>query len=233
MELTLKSMIFAALLFAAGNGTAADTVPLPFSGKHSSPVPKMETGKIKHLSKEELPPELKAVVEDDIAKSRKGYENVAEEYFDYLDGYRNHLRLEDDILPNLNLTLADIARTEFENYEYEGMIPGGPTTAGPWTSVTRVYRRADGELIKLTEWDFVADGGAIVIIDEVMNKRVSGIPAFLSVKVAQSGRAITTLTWATNRKQYTLTAEDDARVRGTRKLNNQKWLIKLAESIHN
>lgn len=233
MEWTLKSMLFTTLLFAAGNGTAADTVPLPFSGEHSSPVPKMEIGKVKRLSKEELPPELRAVVEDDIAKSKKGYEDVSEEHFDYLDGYRNHLRLEDDVLLNLKLTLADITRTEFENYEYEGMMTGGPTIAGPWTSVTRVFRRADGELIKLTEWDFVADGGAIVIVDEVVNERVSGVPAFLSVKRSPSGRAITTLTWATDKKQYTLTAEDDGRIRGTKKLSNHKWLVKLAESIRN
>ncbi len=231
MERTLKSILFTTLLFTAGNGAAADTVPLPFAGKQSSPVPTMEIGKVKHLSKEELPPELKAVVEDDIEKSRKGYEDVSEEYFEYLDNYRNYLRLENDVLPNLKLTLADLTRTEFEGYNYEGMIPGGPTIPGPWTSVTRVFRRPDGMLIKLTEWDFVADGGAIVIVDEVMNERVSGIPAFSSVKKSPSGRAITTLTWATDKKQYTLIAEDDGSVRGTRKLSNKKWLVKLAESI--
>jgi len=233
MERTLKSMLFTTLLFIAGNGIAANTAPLPFTGKQSSPVPTMEIGKVKHLSKEEIPPELKAVVEDDIEKSRKGYEEVSEEYFEYLDNYQNYLRVEDDVLPNLKLTLANLARTEFESYKYEGMIPGGPTIPGPWTSVTRVFRSQDGMLVKLTEWDFVADGGAIVIVDEVMNSRVSGVPAFMAVKKSPSGKAVTTLTWATDKKQYTLTAEDDGSVHGARKLNTKKWLVKLAESIPN
>lgn len=229
MEWTLRSVVFSALLPVVGIVAAADTVPLPSSDEHRSRVPQMEIGKVKRISKESLPPDLKSVAEDDIAKSRKGYEEVPEEYFAYLANYRNYLRQDSDVRPNLKMTLADITRTELVNYQYEGMIPGGPAM----TSVTRVYQRSDGVLIKLTEWDFVADGGAIVIIDEVMNKRVSGVPAFLSIKQAPSGRAITTLEWATDKKQYSLTAEDDAKIRGTRKLQDQKWLVRLAESIRN
>lgn len=229
MEWILRSAIFTALFVLAGGVAAADTVPLPSSEGEISLVPRMEMGKVKRLSKDALPAELKAVAEEDIAKSRKGYESVPEEYFDYLSGYRDHLWLEQEVLPNLKLALADISRTELAKYQYEGMIPGGPSM----TSVTRVFRRLDGTVIKLTEWDYVADGGAIVIIDEVMNKRVAGVPAYLSVKKSPSGRAITTLEWATDKKQYTLTAEDDSKVRGARSLNDQKWLLSMADSIRN
>lgn len=229
MEWTLRSMIFSVLLHMAGIGNAADTVSLALNDEHGPLVPQTEIGKVTRISKELLPPDLTAIKEGDIAKSRKGYEDVPEEYCAYLDNYRNHLQQDTDVLPNLKMTLADISRTELVTYQYEGMIPGGPGM----TSVTRVYRRPDGVLIKLTEWDFVADGGAIVIIDEVMNKRVAGVPAFLSVKKSPSGRAITTLEWATDKRQYTLTAEDDVKIRGARKLQDPKWLVSLAESIRN
>ncbi|MCU7937528.1 MAG: hypothetical protein KZQ99_22170 [Candidatus Thiodiazotropha sp. (ex Dulcina madagascariensis)] len=231
MDLNFRGIVFTFMLLSPIISIAADTVPLPSSDGLWSTVPQMEIGKVKRLSKDKLPPDLRAITEKEIKKTKRGYEEVPEEYFDYLNGYYNHLRSENDALSNLRVNLVDINLTKLAKYQYEGLIPGGPTIQGPWTSVTRVFRRPDSVLIKLTEWDFVADGGAIVIIDEVMNSSVSGIPAFLSVKKSPSGKAITTLEWATDKKQYTLTAEDDDKIRGSRQLNDQKWLLSLADSI--
>jgi hypothetical protein len=231
MDLKHKGIIFSVLLFSTASSVAVDTVPLPSNDGLWSTVPQMENGKVKRLSKDKLPPDLRVFADEEIRKSKKGYKEVPEEYFDYLGAYYNHLRLEHEVLSNIRVSLVDITQTKLAKYQYEGLIPGGPTLEGPWTSVTRVFRRPDGVIIKLTEWDFVADGGAIVIIDEVMNSSVLDIPAFFSVMKSPSGKAVTTLEWATDKKQYTLTAEDDDRIRGNRQLSDQKWLLALADSI--
>lgn len=63
-----------------------------------------------------------------------------------------------------------------------------------------------------------------------MNKRVSGVPAFLSVKQSTSGKAITTLEWATDKKQNSLTAEDDAKIRYA--VSQVVGYIKGSSAIH-
>jgi hypothetical protein len=136
----------------------------------------MERGKVKYISKDELPPDFSVITEKGIENNKHAYEEAPEALFTHLSNYYNHLRTGPDALTNVKVKLVDISMTKLAKYMYEGLIPEGPTLKGPWASVTRVFRRSDGLLIKLTEWDFVADGGAIVIVDEVMNSRVSGIP---------------------------------------------------------
>jgi hypothetical protein len=75
------------------------------------------------------------------------------------------------------------------------------------------------------------DGGAIVILDELMNSNVADIPAYLSVKQSPSGRAATILEWVTDNKHYTLTVEDNAEIRGSRKLSDHNWLLSLTNSL--
>jgi hypothetical protein len=232
MNLNLRVIICTTIFLLPVVSMADDTVPLPSTsdGLYSR-VPQMEKGKVKRISKDKLPADLRAVTEKDIEKSQLEYEEVPEMLFSYTSSYHNNLRTGPDATSNVLVQLADVSTTLLDKYQYEGLIPAGPTLKGPWTSVTRVFRRPDGLVIKLTEWDFVADGGAIVIVDELMNSSVSGIPAYFSAKKSPSGRAITTVEWATDKKQYTLTAEDNDKIRGDRRLSDQKWLLKIANSI--
>lgn len=200
MNFNFRAVITFGFLLMPTIGISDETVPLPSNNGTISNIPKMEIGKVKHISKEELLPDLRAITEKDIEKSKHAYEEASEALFMHLSSYYNHLRIGPDALSNVKVKLVDISMTKLAKYKYEGLIPEGPTIEGPWTSVTRVFRRSDGLLIKLTEWDFVADGGAIVIIDEVMNSSVSDVPAFLSVKKSPSGKAVTTIEWATDKK---------------------------------
>lgn len=78
---------------------------------------------------------------------------------------------------------------------------------GPWTSVSRIYSLPDGDIIRLHEWDYVADGGGIVMQKEMMNETVNGrYQAILSTKKSGLGNALTTLGWATERKTYQLSS---------------------------
>lgn len=231
MNFNFRAIITLGFLLIPVVGMSGENVPLPSNNNTLSTIPKMERGKVKHISKDELPPDLREIPEKDIERNKHAYEEVPEAFFTHLSNYYNHLRIGPDAFSNVKVKLVDISMTKLAKYKYEGIIPEGPTIKGPWTNVTRVFRRSDGLLIKLTEWDFVADGGAIVIIDELMNSRVSDIPAFLSVKKSPSGKAVTTIEWATVKKQYTLSAEDNEKIRSTRKLSNKKWLLSLANAI--
>ena len=61
----------------------------------------------------------------------------------------------------------------------------------------------------LQEWDYVADGGGITIVKEAMNTTVGKFPAQLSRKRSPSGKVMTELSWATEKKYFTLTVWAD------------------------
>ena len=69
-----------------------------------------------------------------------------------------------------------------------------------------------------------------MVVSEIMNAKVAGIPAFLSVKKSPSGSAMTVLEWATDKKQYTVTLMDDVTEKQG-SVHDRKWLLKLANSI--
>lgn len=141
------------------------------------------------------------------------------------------LFLGNRIAYDCNLTQWGGGSTELKDYVYEGIIPDGPTLNGPWTSVIRVFKRHDGVTLMLREWDYVADGGAIVTINELMNVTVANVPAMLMVKKSPSGKTITELDWSTDKKHFTITVLDDVDTKHKGKAYDRKWLVNLANSI--
>lgn len=231
MDKAIQCAVVVFLLASVNTAFAGDTVNLPSDNSRWTPIPQMEIGKVKRLSKDQLSPDLKAFAEKEIAKSQRGYEIVPEEHFAYSNNYLNRLRLEDEVKPKLQVKLADINVTELKEYVYEGIIPEGPRIDGPWTSVTRVYKRPDGITFMLTEWDYIADGGAIVAISELMNVTVADVPAMLSVKKSPSGKAMTMLEWSTDKKNLMITVWDDVDKKHKGREYDRKWLLNLANSI--
>jgi hypothetical protein len=226
-----KLITSAAVLLLPLSAFAAGAVNMPSDSPDWTPLPQMEIGKVKRLSKDQLPPTMKKMAENDLVNAQRGYEVVPEEFFIYGGNYRNRLRTEDDIKAKVNVALADIKSTELNSYVYEGMIPDGPTLNGPWTNVIRVFKRDDGVVVMLNEWDYVADGGAVVTINEVMNAAVGNVPAMLSIKKSPSGKTATELAWATSKKYFTLTVWDDVDGKHAGKDYNRKWLLNLANSL--
>lgn len=229
MNMPIHYLVF--LSFTSSVAFTDTTVNMPSDNAHWTPLPQMEIGKVKRLSKDQLPLDMKKFAEDEIAKSKKGNDTIPEEFFTASAGYHNRLRSEDEVKPKLKVTLADINSTELKDYVYEGIIPDGPTINGPWTSVIRVFKRQDGVTVMLREWDYVADGGAIVTINELMNVKVASEPAMLTVKKSPSGKTVTELDWSTDTKQFTLTVWDDVDTKHKGKAYDRKWLVNLANSI--
>lgn len=143
--------------------------------------------------------------------------------------YHTRLIHPREVSRNMTFRFADISASEFASYPFEGAIPEGPTKEGPWTSMARVFKRDDSAVVLLREWDFVKDGGGILLIKEMMNTKVANMPARLNVKQSESGAVVSELSWATPKKLFTLTVMDDVSKADTR--YNAQWMIRLANSI--
>jgi hypothetical protein len=93
---------------------------------------------------------------------------------------------------------------EFANLKFVGFYPEGTAKDGPWSWMARLFVGSNGEVVRLSEWDFRADNGGLLLIKEFLNQEVSGSPATLSISIAKSGRVLWSLTWSREGKQYTL-----------------------------
>lgn len=204
----------AVVLFLPLAANSAETTPLPTENSHWNASNQLEVGKVKIITLDELPAAMRRVTEGQMAERATGYESVPEEVFIHGRNYRNRIRQNGDAASKIKVKLSDVSKTALSSYRYEGFIPDGPTPDGPWTSVTRVFHRADGTLLMLHEWDYVSDGGGVLMVKEAMNTTVGGTPAQLSHKKSPSGNVLTELSWATKSKYYTLSVWGDVRSAG-------------------
>lgn len=107
--------------------------------------------------------------------------------------FRDRIAADPAAAAKVGVSLASIQASDLARYDYLGLIPEGPRKEGPWTSLTRVYQRPDGLPVFLFEWDYPADGGSIVVLEEFINEKVGETPARLVVKRAADGRAVSVL----------------------------------------
>ena len=200
----------------------------------SSPVPGVQIGKVTVTSIHKLTPTVKKMVEADLAEQPFGANRKLGEISDdaiiYRKNYYAQLKPLRDVEKNLTFKLADISRGELGKYTLEGVIPEGPSQKGPWSSVTRIFKRDDNVVVMLHEWNYVGDGGGVMIIEELMNTKVNNSPARFSVKRSPAGWLSSELMWVTNKSMYTLTVMDDVPDSSKAKYN-VKWLTSVAASI--
>ncbi|WP_141111241.1 hypothetical protein [Chromobacterium haemolyticum] len=204
-----------------------------------SPVSGMEPGKLKVISIDKLPAALKQTSEEDLKRDvrnksvvdgRVDYERISDEAVLYATTYQNRLRTLQDVSVNAKSKLADIGASKLNTYRFEGVVPQGPSLRGPWSSFDRIFRRPDGVLIILHEWDFVADGGGVMAVKELMNLKIQGLPARFVVKKSPSGKKVSELTWVSSKKYYTIAVWDEIGS-SPQQAYNLAWLMALAEPI--
>ena len=191
----------------------------------------LEAGKVTYVPSTQLPPEAKALVEQERIDSERGFELLDEQTFQRRENYRDLLRQDADVKPLLRMKLSAVEPTPLASYAYEGIIPDGPAKSGPWTSVVRVFKRPDGVPIFLSEWDYVTDGGAILIAKDLINAKVLDKPARLVLKKSNTGAELTELAWASDRTYYTLSVWDDVSGGKNRDRYGIKWLTEIAEKL--
>lgn len=199
-----------------------------------SPVPQIEPGKIKHISIDKLSPSVKKMVQRDLQTDALAKQNrfgdIPDDAINYKKNYHANLKDLREIDKNMRFKIANLSSCELAKYRYEGAYPEGPTKTGPWSSLTKIFTRDDGVLVMLHEWDYAGDGGGVVMVDELMNVKVSGSPARFSVRRSPTGQVVSELIWATTRRYYTLTVMDNIENADAAKYN-LKWLLALAGEV--
>ena len=229
-----KLILCLAFLLFTFNTAVADMVDMPSTDPGLPPIKhkQMETGKVTRVSKDELPADMKKFIDDrTIAEKEKGYEATPEDFFTASAGYHSYLQQESNLKPKIAVALSDISATELKGYVYEGIIPEGPIMGGPYTKVTRVFKRQDDVVVMLTEWDYVADGGAILAINEMMNIKVGNVPGIITIKKSPSGKTMTDLHWSTVKKDFNISVWEDVDKKQKGKEYGRKWLLNLAETL--
>lgn len=183
---------------------------------------------VKFDSLDQLPPGIKEYAKKQKAEMHaKGYIDAPDPEVTSLNNFPNMVRPLSSVQGNLKIKLSNFDTTSFNNMKFEGIVPEGPTLAGPWTSASRIYTIPNGAVIRLYEWDYVADGGGVNFQKEMVNETISGrYQAILAIKKSAKGNALTTLTWATGRKYYTLSMTGHVRGNGM-----YKSFMALANSI--
>lgn len=94
----------------------------------------------------------------------------------------------------------------FAGYKLLGMVAEGP--GAPSTRSTRVFRHEDGSLLRLSEWDFKADDGGILLIEEYLNVEVHGARGYLLVTHDGRDKGVWSLMWPSGGIRYELDMED-------------------------
>lgn len=199
-----------------------------------APVAGVEVGRVNVVSMGALTPEVRKIVGEDLKRSAVGaatsYESIPDEAVNYMKDFHSHLIHPREITRNTTFKTSDVAATDLARFTFEGAYPQGPTQAGPWTSLARVFKRDDNVLVILHEWDYIKDGGRVMMVKELMNEQVGRSPARFAVKRSPSGAFVSELTWATQNRFYTLTVLDKAST-DQRQRYNRKWMTNLASSI--
>ncbi|CAJ0784477.1 hypothetical protein [Ralstonia chuxiongensis] len=178
-------------------------------------------GQVTIVPQDKLPAAMQQVVKTQVMKNIAGetYEQVPEDVFIYGLNYQSRILRDGNSEHNIKVKLAKIDNSALSTCQYEGFLPDGPTLNGPWTSVVRVFS-CGAQLVMLQEWDYVSDGGGITLVKEAMNTEVGKFPAQISKKRSPSGKIMTELSWATEKRYFTLTVWTDV-PRANAKKNNE------------
>jgi hypothetical protein len=116
---------------------------------------------------------------------------------------------------------VDASKTPLAAWEFLGYAREGSPNR-----VSRLYRRADGSLLNLEEWDFAADGGAVYQSAGMRNARVGTHEATSTGLRGKSGCIESMLSWFDERKNVSL------RIAGPLPLAEQRAVLReVAESV--
>lgn len=223
-EMKYRGFLSLAMAWLVGGQLAYAAGPSPQDLEH----PPMPQGiVIEPLDKHPVPDLLKQEAKREIAEmNSKGSVDVPEEAVSYIERAASNatnapkagaadpgnpaFKPMYEVEPALAVLPAHLPGTKFDRGEILGAAPGGVKTDRGWTAVSRVFNMSQGKVL-LEEIDYVAAGGGLVMIKEAINQDVNGHPAILRVKGSRSGKSVTELTWATDRKIYNLSMNKAAK----------------------
>ncbi len=168
--------------------------------------------------------EAKKNVDEDASR---GYRKASEGEVDILKPYKSTPLPMDMVIGMLSFEPASLTATPFDELGLEGAYATGRHVNGKWTAVVRVFTMEDETTLTLSEDHLPTSGGSEhVIAEEGVELHINDFPTTLVVKQSESGKAISSLSWQTKTRAYTL------RTTGNVKTNGKKdWFLGLAQSI--
>lgn len=109
---------FLLVVQAIFNSTQAAEIP-----EEVAPIQGMETGVVKKISIEKLPPAVKKIAQDDLEKNSIGKNrqlgNIPDDAIFYKKNYHANIKDVKDILKNLTFKEANLSSTELSTYAIE------------------------------------------------------------------------------------------------------------------
>lgn len=158
-----------------------------------------------------------------------GYTRVCDRVLPYSD-LQKEIKPWIELLPLLGFIPVDLGTTPFAQYELIGGVLNAKIPAFAFLPrsdhVTRVFRRKDGPLILLEEWDLTIIGGGVSEVYRGPDVLVKGWPGYWDIIQAKSGTAYSGLWWQGATRKFELTVNTNLKVTG-----GQAEFLRLAESV--
>lgn len=152
--------------------------------------------------------------------ARQGYLRIEDDGQEAVVGQilKDHLKVKrknqliplERAVPQLTFTPATFSKTSLADAVLIGSTLHGAREArngGKFDALSRIYKTKEFGNVRLVENDYVAGGGAALFYTEDLNTDVNGVPAEFSVLCKRADRCETTLRWATQKIEYTLTSD--------------------------
>ena len=230
--------LFAAALPAiaqeqAPSDTTSPLLPLTRAIPGADPMLGVPVGVLTVLSLADLPPWQRRMMAADLEADRRGFKAVPEATIaDELASFLDFLKAPEALANGGFQSIARTGHSELGQWTLLGWIPGLREERGTrLLSITRVFQRPDKVIAMLEEFHYrEARGGAMVMIDELINARVGPHPARLVISKTPSGLSRSTLIWVTPEAKFDIWVYDDV----DHPLDpawDRAWLIRLAESL--
>lgn len=153
--------------------------------------------------------------------------NVDELFFASLS-VREKKVIADTSSVRLSVGLVPIMGSKFSSLTYMGLIPDGLGDMPPWSAVSRIFKDRDANTIQISEWDFVSDGGGVLVLEEFQNVKVGPFRGSMIKNMSSTGKVVWQVSWVEMRKKVELTL---LCANGT-KCVEQEAFLSLANSLY-
>lgn len=167
-----------------------DDFPVPESFKKEADL---ATRQMKEQGYIDTPESRITPIRDELTPKSKKYEKTYEEAVELL-----------------SVEPANLEGTPFSDKKVVSRQVSGTYNKGKWSTLSRVYEFDNLSLVELSEDDYISGNGKVVFAEDSINEDINGNPAIFEVEVSPSGKAVTSLAWATDFKYYKLTMEKNA-----------------------
>ena len=135
-----------------------------------------------------------------------------------------------ETLPVLGFIPVDLAATPFAQFELLGAVLNAKIPAFGFLKrtdhVTRVFKRKDGLILSLEEWDLTIIGGGTSEVFRDPDVLVKGWPGYWEITQAKSGKAYSSLWWQGDTRKFDLIINTNLKLTG-----GQAEILRLAESV--